>query len=112
MEAPAQDLDSVKLTNILDPCVEGDGACTYHVENDYRLNTAQTKAFLKFLPVILVLYLGFLTTFTMLARDYMTFKQVSWILVDVFFGYVSLDQDGSLLTLPRTDRATLVSYVA
>lgn len=50
------------------------------------LNKTQTKAFLKFLPVILVLYLGFLTSFTMLARQHMTIREVSWILVEVFFG--------------------------
>ncbi|KAL1998344.1 hypothetical protein VTN02DRAFT_6362 [Thermoascus thermophilus] len=45
-----------------------------------------TKAFLKFMPVVIVLYLGFLTTFTMLARDRLTLKEMSWILVKVFFG--------------------------
>lgn len=59
-----------------------------------------------FLPVIIVLYLGkdgypralrglrpdgpqtgFLTTFTMLARDRMTVNDMSWLLIKVFFGY-------------------------
>lgn len=52
--------------------------------------TYQTKAFCKFLPVIVVLYLGFLTTFTMLARDRMSLNEMSWLLIKVFFGYVSL----------------------
>lgn len=30
---------------------------------------------------------GFLTTFTMLARDRLSLKEMSWILVKVFFGY-------------------------
>lgn len=30
---------------------------------------------------------GFLTTFTMLARDRLSLRQMSWILVKVFFGY-------------------------
>lgn len=47
----------------------------------------QTKAFCKFLPVIVVLYLGFLTTFTMLARDRMSLNDMSWLLIKVFFGY-------------------------
>lgn len=51
------------------------------------LIVAQTKAFCKFLPVIVVLYLGFLTTFTMLARDRMTLNDMSWLLIKVFFGY-------------------------
>ncbi|KAJ9633715.1 hypothetical protein H2204_006712 [Knufia peltigerae] len=52
-----------------------------------------TKAFCKFLPVIIVLYLGFLTTFTMLARDRMTLNEMSWMLIKVFFGssYLGFD---------------------
>ncbi|KKZ66835.1 hypothetical protein EMCG_07440 [[Emmonsia] crescens] len=49
-----------------------------------------TKAFLKFLPVVAILYIGFLTTFTMLARDRLTLRQMSWILVKAFFGSNSL----------------------
>ncbi|KAF7167858.1 hypothetical protein CNMCM5623_001021 [Aspergillus felis] len=46
----------------------------------------QTKAFFRFLPVVVILYIGFLTTFTMLARDRLSLRQMSWILVKVFFG--------------------------
>ncbi|KAH8700817.1 hypothetical protein BGW36DRAFT_425622 [Talaromyces proteolyticus] len=52
-----------------------------------------TKAFLKFMPVVIVLYLGFLTTFTMLARDRLTLSEMSWILVKVFFGSATLGFD-------------------
>ncbi|KAE8147276.1 hypothetical protein BDV25DRAFT_160728 [Aspergillus avenaceus] len=45
-----------------------------------------TKSFFRFMPVVLVLYIGFLTTFTMLARDRLSLRQMSWILVKVFFG--------------------------
>lgn len=45
-----------------------------------------TKDFLKFLSLVVILYLGFLTTFSLLARDHFTFQQMSWILVKVFFG--------------------------
>ncbi|KAI2841315.1 hypothetical protein CBS11350_6483 [Aspergillus niger] len=45
-----------------------------------------TKAFFRFIPIVVVLYLGFLTTFTMLARDRLSLRQMSWILVKVFFG--------------------------
>ena len=51
------------------------------------LTARQTKAFCKFLPVIVVLYLGFLTPFTMLARDRMSLNEMSWLLIKVFFGY-------------------------
>ncbi|PYH51862.1 uncharacterized protein BO96DRAFT_438539 [Aspergillus niger CBS 101883] len=40
-----------------------------------------TKAFFRFIPIVVVLYLGFLTTFTMLARDRLSLRQMSWILV-------------------------------
>ncbi|KAG0153745.1 hypothetical protein PDIDSM_2400 [Penicillium digitatum] len=46
-----------------------------------------TKAFFKFFPVVVVLYVGFLTTFTMLARDRLSLSTMSHLLVKVFFGY-------------------------
>ncbi|RDI80559.1 hypothetical protein Vi05172_g9473 [Venturia inaequalis] len=49
-------------------------------------DTAQTKDFIKFLSLVAILYLGFLTTFTLLARDNFTLREMSWILVKVFFG--------------------------
>ncbi|KAL9625237.1 MAG: hypothetical protein Q9160_000639 [Pyrenula sp. 1 TL-2023] len=52
-----------------------------------------TKAFIKFLPIVVVLYLGFLTTFTMLARDKITLTEMSWILIKVFFGSTYLGFD-------------------
>ncbi|KAK5004278.1 hypothetical protein LTR28_009125, partial [Elasticomyces elasticus] len=42
-----------------------------------------TKDFVKFLSLVVILYLGFLTTFTLLARDYFTFRQMSWVLVKI-----------------------------
>ncbi|KAL4886665.1 hypothetical protein BJY04DRAFT_213423 [Aspergillus karnatakaensis] len=56
-----------------------------------------TKAFFRFTPVIIVLYLGFLTTFTMLARDRLSSKKMSWILVNVFFGLVFVSVTSLLL---------------
>ncbi|CAI7594986.1 unnamed protein product [Penicillium viridicatum] len=46
-----------------------------------------TKAFFRFFPVVVVLYVGFLTTFTMLARDRLSLSTMSHLLVKVFFGY-------------------------
>lgn len=39
------------------------------------------------------MFLGFFTTFTMLARDHLSLKQVSWVLIKVFFGssYLGFD---------------------
>ncbi|KAL4918367.1 hypothetical protein BDW62DRAFT_210620 [Aspergillus aurantiobrunneus] len=56
-----------------------------------------TKAFFRFIPVIIILYLGFLTTFTMLARDRLSSKEMSWILVNVFFGLVFVSVSSLLL---------------
>ncbi|ATZ56042.1 hypothetical protein BCIN_12g05800 [Botrytis cinerea B05.10] len=49
--------------------------------------------FLKFMLVVLILYLGFLTTFTLLARDSFTLGEMSWVLIKVFFGssYLGFD---------------------
>lgn len=44
------------------------------------------KDFVKFMTVVLILYLGFLTTFILLARDTFTLREMSWILLKVFFG--------------------------
>lgn len=41
---------------------------------------------------------GFLTTFTMLARDRLSLKEMSWMLVKVFFGYGG--EDSMLSTAP------------
>lgn len=52
-----------------------------------------TKDFFKFLSIVAILYLGFLTTFTLLARDNFSLREMSWILVKVFFGssYLGFD---------------------
>ncbi|KAE8443417.1 hypothetical protein EG329_001898 [Mollisiaceae sp. DMI_Dod_QoI] len=51
------------------------------------------KDFVKFMVVVAVLYIGFLTTFTLLARDTFPLSQMSWILIKVFFGssYLGFD---------------------
>ncbi|KAJ5357033.1 hypothetical protein N7517_011642 [Penicillium concentricum] len=52
-----------------------------------------TKAFFRFFPVVVVLYIGFLTTFTMLARDRLSLSTMSHLLVKVFFGSSVLGLD-------------------
>lgn len=51
------------------------------------------KDFVKFMVVVAVLYIGFLTSFTLLARDKFSLPEMSWILVKVFFGssYLGFD---------------------
>ncbi|KAI9846549.1 MAG: hypothetical protein M1838_001245 [Thelocarpon superellum] len=52
-----------------------------------------TKDFVKFLSIVVILYIGFLTTFSMLARDRFSLSEMSWILIQVFFGssYLGFD---------------------
>ncbi|KAJ8116940.1 hypothetical protein OPT61_g1742 [Boeremia exigua] len=52
-----------------------------------------TKDFVKFLSLVLILYLGFLTTFVLLGRDHFKPQEMSWILIKVFFGssYLGFD---------------------
>lgn len=45
-----------------------------------------TKDFVKFLSLISIIYLGFFTTFSFLGRDTFTIKEMSWLLIKVFFG--------------------------
>ncbi|KAL8931022.1 MAG: hypothetical protein Q9208_000124 [Pyrenodesmia sp. 3 TL-2023] len=45
-----------------------------------------TKDFVKFLGIVIILFFGFLTTFTMLARDSYSAKEIWWMMVNVFFG--------------------------
>lgn len=54
---------------------------------------AMVKDFVKFMVVVAILYIGFLTTFTLLARDTFTLSEMSWILIKVFFGssYIGFD---------------------
>ena len=51
---------------------------------------AMVKDFFKFMTVVAVLYMGFLATFTHLARGAFSVTDMSWFLVRVFFGGSSL----------------------
>ncbi|KAK9248861.1 hypothetical protein V1506DRAFT_527976 [Lipomyces tetrasporus] len=52
-----------------------------------------TKDFLKVLVLIIILYLGFLTTFSFLGREHFSVNGMAWLLIRVFFGapYDGLD---------------------
>ncbi|KAK9375793.1 uncharacterized protein V1513DRAFT_397903 [Lipomyces chichibuensis] len=52
-----------------------------------------TKDFLKVLVLIVILYVGFLTTFSFLGRDHFTVNGMAWLLIRCFFGapYDGLD---------------------
>ncbi|RDL30376.1 Uncharacterized protein BP5553_10254 [Venustampulla echinocandica] len=47
---------------------------------------AMIKDFFKFMVIVGILYLGFLTTFTLLARKSFTLGEMSWTLTRIFFG--------------------------
>ena len=51
------------------------------------------KDFVKFMVLVVILYLGFLTTFSLVGRDSFTLKSMTWILTKIFFGssYVGFD---------------------
>jgi hypothetical protein len=47
------------------------------------------KDFLKFMVLVVIVYLGFLTTFTLVGRESFAPSRMSWILTKIFFGYSS-----------------------
>ncbi|KAK9465862.1 hypothetical protein V1512DRAFT_292047 [Lipomyces arxii] len=57
-----------------------------------------TKDFMKFLVIIVILYVGFLTTFSFLGRDHFTVSAMAWLLIRVFFGapYDGLDASSEI----------------
>ena len=71
-----------------------------------------TKDFVKFLAVVLILYLGFLTTFAMLARDTFTVRHISWILVYVFFGSSYMGFDTATKINPMLGPPLMMIFVA
>ncbi|KAJ2900593.1 uncharacterized protein MKZ38_002389 [Zalerion maritima] len=54
---------------------------------------AMGKDFIKFMVLVVVIYLGFLTTFSLISRDTFTLPQMTMILTKIFFGstYVGFD---------------------
>lgn len=54
---------------------------------------AMGKDFIKFMVLVVILYLGFLTTFSLISRDAFTLPQMTMILTKIFFGssYVGFD---------------------
>ncbi|ORY09678.1 hypothetical protein BCR34DRAFT_486901 [Clohesyomyces aquaticus] len=71
-----------------------------------------TKDFVKFLSLVVILYLGFLTTFTLLGRDHFTPREMSWILVKVFFGSSYLGFDVAQEISPYFGPPTMLVFVA
>jgi hypothetical protein len=51
------------------------------------------KDFLKFMVLVVIIYLGFLTTFSLVGRDTFKFGRMTWILTKIFFGSSSTGFD-------------------
>lgn len=51
------------------------------------------KDFIKFMVLVVIIYFGFLTTFSLVGRDRFGFRDMTWILTKIFFGssYVGFD---------------------
>lgn len=51
------------------------------------------KDFLKFMVLVVIVYVGFLTTFSLIGRDSYTFNHMAMIVTKIFFGssYVGFD---------------------
>ncbi|KAJ5663034.1 hypothetical protein N7507_003765 [Penicillium longicatenatum] len=70
-----------------------------------------TKAFLRFLPVVLVIYTAFLTTFSLLARDRFSVGEMSFLLLKVFFGSGTLGFDNALKISPIFGYGLMLIFV-
>ncbi|KAL5411004.1 hypothetical protein PMIN03_005108 [Paraphaeosphaeria minitans] len=71
-----------------------------------------TKDFVKFLSLVVILYLGFLTTFVLLARGTYTPSEMSWILIKVFFGSSYLGFDVAQQISPYFGPPVMLIFVA
>ncbi|KAF1955707.1 hypothetical protein CC80DRAFT_548783 [Byssothecium circinans] len=71
-----------------------------------------TKDFVKFLSLVVILYLGFLTTFVLLAKGTYTPREMSWILVKVFFGSSYLGFDVAQEISPYFGPPVMLIFVA
>ncbi|KAF2744225.1 hypothetical protein M011DRAFT_193400 [Sporormia fimetaria CBS 119925] len=71
-----------------------------------------TKDFVKFLSLVLILYLGFLTTFILLARGVFTPREMAWILVKVFFGASFLGFDVAQEISPIFGPPVMLVFIA
>ncbi|KAF2658753.1 hypothetical protein K491DRAFT_244882 [Lophiostoma macrostomum CBS 122681] len=71
-----------------------------------------TKDFVKFLSLVVILYLGFLTTFILLARGIFKPREMAWILVKVFFGSSYLGFDVAQEISPWFGPPVMLIFVA
>ncbi|KAF1964575.1 hypothetical protein BU23DRAFT_594080 [Bimuria novae-zelandiae CBS 107.79] len=71
-----------------------------------------TKDFVKFLSLVVILYLGFLTTFVLLARGTYKPSEMSWILIKVFFGSSYLGFDVAQQISPYFGPPVMLIFVA
>lgn len=67
--------------------------------------------FFKFLIIIAIIYVGFLTTFTFLGRDHYTFEKMSWLLIRVFFGSSFAGFDAAPVISPLFGSTLMLIFV-
>ncbi|KAJ5638200.1 hypothetical protein N7490_008079 [Penicillium lividum] len=70
-----------------------------------------TKAFMRFLPVVLVVYTAFFTTFSLLARDRFSLGEMSFLLLKVFFGSGTLGLDNAEKISPIFGYSLMLIFV-
>ncbi|EME78250.1 uncharacterized protein MYCFIDRAFT_58413 [Pseudocercospora fijiensis CIRAD86] len=73
---------------------------------------ASTIDFVKFLSLVAILYVGFSTCFSFLARGQYTFGHINWILIKVFFGSSYLGFDTAEQISPVLGVAIMLVFCA
>lgn len=70
-----------------------------------------TAEFFKFLIIIVIIYVGFLTTFTFLGQDVYSFDKMSWLLIRVFFGSSGTGFDTASVISPIFGPPLMLAFV-
>ncbi|CAN6669889.1 hypothetical protein TRVA0_042S00606 [Trichomonascus vanleenenianus] len=70
-----------------------------------------TKEFIKFSSLILIIYLGFFTTFSFLGRDSFTINRMFWLLISVFFGSSYAGFEASSIISPTFGPSLMLIFV-
>ncbi|CAG8954653.1 hypothetical protein HYFRA_00004574 [Hymenoscyphus fraxineus] len=72
---------------------------------------AMMKDFVKFMVLVGIIQVGFLTTFSLLARETFTMREMSWTLTKIFFGSSSLGFDIMHQIDPRLGPPLMLIYI-
>lgn len=69
------------------------------------------KELIKFLSLIAIIYLSFFTCFTFLARKVLTIREMSWLLVSVFFGNAAKGFEAAPRISPEFGPALMLVFI-